>query len=59
VRPHLPLREKERFPGIKATMDVIESTVFTGDLDDPGEAEEVDGGPACFEDDKVVGYEEG
>jgi len=59
MRSHLPLREEERLSRIKASMDVIESTVFTSDLDDPGKTEEVDGGPACFEDDEVVGDEEG
>jgi hypothetical protein len=39
MRPDLSLREKERFPGIKASMDVFESTVFPGDLDDPSESE--------------------
>jgi hypothetical protein len=39
MRPDLPLGEKERFPGIKASMDVFESTVFPGNLDDPGKTE--------------------
>lgn len=59
MRPDLSLGEEERFPRIKAPVDVFEPAVFPCNLDDPGETEEVDGRPACLEDDEMGSDEEG